>query len=116
MESTAVSLEDCADALLLGGINETACIDQDHIGIVGLGGELIAVELGITEHDLGIDEIFGTAKADEADLAGFGSGGMGHRTGKAESWLLLVIQGMERTRESCFIIPQVLKNVAIRSA
>ena len=85
MESTAVCLEDCTDALLLGGINEAARINQNHIGIVGLGGELIAVEFGIAEHDLGIDEIFGAAKADKADLAGFGGGGMGHRTGKAES-------------------------------
>ena len=72
------------------------------------------MELGIAEHDLGIDEVLGAAKADEAYLTGFCGGGMSHRIGKEGSWLLLVIQGMERTRESCLIIPQELRKVAIR--
>jgi hypothetical protein len=32
---------------------------------------------------------------------------------KEEGWLLVVIQGIERMRESCLIIPQVLRRVAV---
>jgi hypothetical protein len=71
METTTMSLEDRIDAFLLGRIDETTRIDKDNIGIIGFIGEFVAVPLGIPEQDFGIDQILGTAKADQADLTGF---------------------------------------------
>ena len=78
VETAAMSLKDGPDAFLLGRIDEAAGIHQDHIGLVGLGGQFVAVELGVTEHDLGINEILGAAETDQADFLGF-RGGMTHQ-------------------------------------
>ena len=79
METAAVSLQNRIDALLLSRINESAGVDKDDISLVGLGREFVAVELGISKQDFGIDEVLGTAKADQADLAGFRNLGSAHR-------------------------------------
>ena len=77
VETATVRLQDGPDALFLGGIDEAAGIHQNHVGFVGLGGEFVTMTLGISKHDLRIDEVLGAAEADEADLAALlgGSGG-----------------------------------------
>ena len=70
MQSSTMGFKNGADTLLLGRINESTGIDQHHIGIVGLGGQFVAMPRGITEQDLCIDEIFGTAETDQTDFTG----------------------------------------------
>jgi hypothetical protein len=72
VETATMSFKDGPDAFLLGRIDESTGVDQHDIGLVGLGGEFVTVTLGIAKDDLGIDEVFGATKADQADfLAGF---------------------------------------------
>ena len=67
-------LEDGVDGLLLGGVDEAAGVDDDDLGVFGVGGELGAVVVEDAHHDLGVDEVFGAAEGDEAY---FGAGGRG---------------------------------------
>jgi hypothetical protein len=75
------------------------------------------VSLRIAEHDLGIHKILGASKTDQADfstlLGTLIRCGVAHRVEKEVGWLLLVIQGIERTRESCRTMIQVLSKVAV---
>ncbi len=85
-------LEDGVDGLLLGGVDEGAGVDDDDLGVGGVGGELCAVVVEEAHHDLGVDEVFGAAEGDEADLgAGAGGGWLVEDGGGSHS--LLVYQG-----------------------
>jgi hypothetical protein len=79
MESATIGLQDRIDALLLRRVNESAGIDKDDISLICLGREFVAVEFGISKQDFGIDEVLGTAKADQTDFAGFRNLGSAHR-------------------------------------
>ena len=90
-------LEDGVYGLLLGGVDKGAGVDDDDLGVGGVGGELGAVVVEQAHHDLGVDEVFGAAERDEADL-GAGDGGGGVRGLEVErGWgghSLLVYQGL----------------------
>jgi hypothetical protein len=61
-----VEVEDGVDALLFGGIDEAAGVDDDHIGISALIGDLIRFETA--EHHFGVDKVLGAAEADEVEF------------------------------------------------
>ena len=61
-------LEDGVDGLLLGGVDEAAGVDDEDLGVFGVGGELAAGVVEQAHHDLGVDEVLGAAEGDEADL------------------------------------------------
>ena len=67
-------LEDGVDGLLLGGIDEAACIDHEDLGVFGARSELGAAAMQQAHHDLGVDEVLGAAERDKTDLrpGGFG--------------------------------------------
>ena len=67
-------LEDGRDRLLLGGVDEAAGVDDDDLGVFGVGGEGGSVVVEHAHHHFGVDEVFGTAKRDEADLGPCGDG------------------------------------------
>ena len=79
METTAVSLKDRIDALFLGWIDKAAGIDEDNIGIICFIREFVAMSSGITEEDFGINQILGTAKANQSYFTGFWSLSRAHR-------------------------------------
>jgi len=116
VQTAAMGLQDRPDALLLGRIDESAGVDQHDVGLVGLGGEFVAVALGIAEHDLGIDEVLGATEADQADFTGFD--GMG-RSAHGMTWdgarEETVTHGMERTRASWRNALQVPASMRIRT-
>ena len=58
-------VEDGRDRLLLGGLDERACIDDEDIRLRRLRRELDAVLPEDAEHHFRIDEILGTAKTDK---------------------------------------------------
>ena len=64
-------LEDGVDRLLLGGVDERARVDHEHLGRRGILCELVARVPREPEHHLGIDEVLGTAERDETDLHEF---------------------------------------------
>ncbi len=53
--------EDGVDGLLLGGVNEAAGVDDEDFGVFWTGGEARTGAVQQAHHDLGIDEVFGTA-------------------------------------------------------
>ena len=59
-------LEDGVDGLLLGGVDEGAGVHDEDVGVFGGRGELGTVVMQEAHHDFGVDEVFGTAKGDEA--------------------------------------------------
>jgi hypothetical protein len=59
-------LENRINRFLLGGLDKTARIDDDHVGILLIGRQLIAVLRKLTHHDLAIDEVLRASKADKA--------------------------------------------------
>ena len=63
-----VHFEDVADRLLLGRVDERAGVDDDHVGLFGLGNHHHARLMQMAHHDLAIDEIFGASEGDEADF------------------------------------------------
>ena len=65
-----VGMENRLDGFLLRGIDERAGVDDEHVGLAGIRGDLHAAPGGVAEHDLGIDEILGAAERDHADLHG----------------------------------------------
>jgi len=67
-------LKDGRDRLLLGNVNERTGVDDQDIGIFGACGEASAGAVEEAHHDLGVDEVFGTAERDEADSGPPGSG------------------------------------------
>ena len=63
-----VHFEDGVDRFFFGLVDEAAGVDHEHIGFVGFAGQVEIIFGGPAEHDLGIDQIFGTTEADHADL------------------------------------------------
>ena len=60
-------LEDGVHAFLLGRINKGAGVDDDHVGLGGIIGDLDAVLQEGAEHDLGVHEVLGAAERNHAD-------------------------------------------------
>ena len=54
-------LEDGVDRLLLGGVDEAAGVDDEDLGLFGMGGEARAGAVEQAHHHLGVDEVFGAA-------------------------------------------------------
>ena len=71
--------EDFVDRFLLRGANERAGVDDDDVGIFGIGSRLGSGVDQHAHHDLAIDEVFGAAEADKANPSGSGWGGSGRR-------------------------------------
>ena len=89
-------LKDGIDALLLGGVDEGAGVDDEDLGVFGALGQLGAVVVKQAHHDLGVDEVFGAAERDEADFGARGDG-CGLRRGQergGRGHSLLVYQGL----------------------
>jgi hypothetical protein len=61
-------LQDSVDRLLFRRVDEAARVDHEHIGLIGMRGELVASGDELTHHDFTIDEVFGTAQTDETDF------------------------------------------------
>ena len=76
-----VGFQDGFDGFFLGRIDEAAGIDNEDIGFLWVGCDFEALASGISQHDLGIDQIFGAAQADHAH---FGRAG---KTSVFHGWL-----------------------------
>ena len=63
-----VDLEDVADRLLLGRVDERAGVDDDDVRLLGVGNDLHAGLVEVAHHYLAVHEVLGAAKRDEADL------------------------------------------------
>ena len=61
-------LEDRVDRFLLGGIDERAGVDDEHVGLRRVLCELVTRLLREPQHHLGVDEVFRTAQTDQTDL------------------------------------------------
>ena len=57
-----------ADALFLRHVDEGTGVDDEHIGQLGLRRHGHASLLEVTDHDFGVDEVFGAAEGDETDF------------------------------------------------
>ena len=53
--------EDGVDGLLLGGVDETAGVDDEDLGLFRASGQARAGAVQQPHHHLGIDEVFGAA-------------------------------------------------------
>jgi hypothetical protein len=62
-----VRFENGIDTFFLGGVDERAGVDDDHVGAGGVIGDFDAALHQRTEHDLGIDQVLGATEADQAD-------------------------------------------------
>ncbi len=45
-----------------------ARVDDEHVGVFGVGRDLHAVRAHAAEHDLGIDEVLGATEGNHADF------------------------------------------------
>ncbi len=61
-------LEDGVDRLLLRLVDERAGVDDEHVGVGGIAGQLMPLFLGEPEHDLGVNEVLGAAERDHSNL------------------------------------------------
>ena len=61
-------LQDGVDGFLLRRLDEAAGIDDEHVGFVGARRQFVAVARQNAHHDLAIDEVLGTAQAEESNL------------------------------------------------
>ena len=61
-------LEDGVDRFLLGLVDERAGVDDEHVGVGGIAGQLMPRLLGEPEHHLGVDEVLGAAEGDHSNL------------------------------------------------
>ena len=66
------------DRLLLGRVDEAAGVDDEDLGLFGMGGEASAGAVEQAHHHLRVDEVFGAAQRNEAHGGGRGWGGFGH--------------------------------------
>ena len=66
-------LQDGVDALLLGRVDEAAGVHDQHLRLLGVGGELIAGPPQQAQHPLRVHLVLGTAKADDAYVHTFSS-------------------------------------------
>ena len=57
------------DGFLFRGVDKSAGIHDEDIGLCGVGGDFEALGFCGAEHDLGVDEIFGATEADHANTA-----------------------------------------------
>jgi hypothetical protein len=69
VKTAAMRFQNGTDALLLGRIDESAGIDEHDIRFIRLGCQLIAMPLGISKKDFGIDQVLGATKAYKTDFA-----------------------------------------------
>ncbi len=60
--------EDGIDRFLFGGVDEGAGVDDDDVGIGGIGGDLGAGAVEQAHHDFAIDQVLGAAEGDESDF------------------------------------------------
>ncbi len=60
-------LEDGVDALFLGGIDERAGVDDDHVGTLGVVDQRVTRGLDLAEHQLGVDLVLGATEGHEVD-------------------------------------------------
>jgi hypothetical protein len=61
-------LENRVDRLLLGPVDEGAGVDDQHVRLRRVLGQLVAGALGEAEHDFRVDEVLRTAERDETDF------------------------------------------------
>jgi hypothetical protein len=61
-------VDDGADGFVFGNIDKRAGVDDESIGKLGIRHESHAFILQVSEHDLGVDEVLGTAKGNESNL------------------------------------------------
>ena len=62
--------EDGVDRFLLGGVDETAGVDHQDVGLVGLMRQLVASGDQLAHHDFAVDEILGATQTDKTDFHG----------------------------------------------
>jgi hypothetical protein len=93
--------EDGIDGFLFGFFDEAAGIDDDHVGLFRVTGQLKPLGYERSEHNFRVDLIFGTAKIHKPDRSpdiGTGSGGclvrkpvpvfmLGFKTARNNQWL-----------------------------
>ena len=61
-------LEDGFDGLALGGLDEAASVDDQDIGVLGLGDDLPAAAGKRAKHHFAVHQILGTAETHYSDL------------------------------------------------
>lgn len=64
--------QDRFDRLFFCGIDERAGVYHQDVGVVSRGSDLHPALQNASEHDLGIDQIFGASEADHADFSAHG--------------------------------------------
>ena len=62
--------ENGLDRFLLGGVDETARVDDDDLGVLRIRSQLPAVRGELPHHDFGVHQILGAAQADKTDFQG----------------------------------------------
>ncbi len=60
--------QDRVHRFLLSALDERTGVHDDNVGVLGLGSEFRAGTRQQSHHDLAVDEVLGTAQADESDL------------------------------------------------
>ena len=61
-------LQDGIDRFFLGVVDECAGVDDNNVGLTFVGDDRITILRQMSEHDLGVDEIFRAAEADQTDI------------------------------------------------
>ena len=70
--------EDGVDRLLLGRVDKAARVDDEDLGLFGMGGEPRAGSVEHAHHHLGVDEVFGAAQRNKAHGGRRGGGKFAH--------------------------------------
>ncbi len=52
----------------LAGIDEAAGVDDQHVGLVGMRRQLVALGRKLAHHDFAIDEVLGATQTDKTDF------------------------------------------------
>ena len=81
-------LADRLEALLLGGIEEAAGVDQHDVRAGIIGRHVIAVGAQLGHDPLAVDQSLGTAERDQPDARGLGERGDVHRKARANIGIL----------------------------
>ncbi len=74
-------LADGGQAFLFRAVEETAGVHQHHVRACVIGAHRISIGAQAGQDAFGIDQSFGTAQADHADLLGIGQDGRGRECG-----------------------------------
>ena len=61
-------LQDCIDRLLLGTVDKAAGVDDDHVGRLPTGRDLIPMLRQGSKHHFAVDQVLRTAQADKSNL------------------------------------------------